>query len=156
MNKVLFCLISVLGFAAIASARPEPPRHARPHQPPKVHHPAPRPKHHSDRWGWGLNIAPWGSSFTVGTRIGRHGGVSVSLPLVERPVVREEKTTIVVQQPVIVQSDSSQKDGVELNPLYADSASSATARTWVEGYWKVTRTPEGKETSRVWVPGHWE
>jgi hypothetical protein len=68
-------------------------------------------------------------------------------------VVREEKTVIVQEAPVIIQTPSVAEQGVELNPLYAEKA---TARTWVEGYWKVTRDPNGRETAREWVAGHWE
>jgi hypothetical protein len=89
--------------------------------------------------------------------VGKHGHVTWTVPVVAAPVVREEKTTIVVQQqPIIVQPvEKKAQEGVELNPAYA-KASAEKTRTWVEGYWKVTRDPEGRETERVWVPGYWE
>ena len=92
----------------------------------------------------------------VSQRVGKSGRVSLTVPVVSTPVVREEKTTIIVQQqPVIIQQVEKPLEGVELNPVYAKESSNKT-RTWVEGYWKVTRTPDGRETERVWVPGYWE
>jgi hypothetical protein len=104
-----------------------------------------------------LNVAPWGSSLSV-ARVGKHGSVSLSVPLTPPPppvVVREEKTVVVQQAPVIIQSPVVVEKAVELNPLYAVQ-NQASARTWVEGYWKVTRDPDGRELSRTWVSGHWE
>ena len=155
MNKLGLCLIFSAIAAATAVARPEPPRRPAPRRP-AVHRPAPRPLPKPPKAHWGLDISPWGSALHVSHRVGKHGHISWTVPVVAAPVVREEKTTIVVQQqPVIVQQVEKPSEGVELNPVYAKDSASKT-RTWVEGYWKVTRTPDGRETDRVWVPGYWE
>lgn len=153
MNKLACCLALIAGVAFVAEARPEPPRR----EPARHHRPAPKPRK-SPKVRWGVNISPFGSSLSVGSRIGKHGGVSITLPLTPpppAPVIREEKTVIVQQAaPVIIQQTPIVVDnGVELNPNYAGNT---RTRTWVEGYWKVTRDPNGRETSRTWVPGYWE
>lgn len=149
MNKLTVCAVLIVSVAASALARPEP-RHHRPEpKRPPMHRPAPRPQHKPPKAHWGVNITPWGSSFSVSHRVGRSGNISWTLPLTPAPVIREEKV-VVVQQPVIVKQNCA-SNGVELNPIYANPS-----RTWVEGYWKVTRSPDGRETNRVWVPGHWE
>lgn len=152
MNKVICCLTLICGVAGVAGARPAPHRHPHHHRPAPIHRPAPRPP----KVGVHLDLAPWGSSFSV-ARVGKHGSVSLSVPLTPPPpvVVREEKTVVVQQAPVIIQTPSVAEKGVELNPLYVEKEQSA-ARTWVEGYWRVTRDPNGRELSRTWVAGHWE
>ncbi len=167
MNKVTLCTLLALGVAFTASARPESRHHKPAHRRPAVHRPAPKPHRHHHKESdvrWGLNISPWGSSFTIGSHVGKHGGVSLTVPLsTPKPVVYKEKTVIVQQTtpvvvqpaPVIVQTPPVVNQGVELNPLYANNQVAST-RTWVEGYWQVSRTPDGYESSRVWVPGHWE
>lgn len=152
MNKILLSLTLTLTVTTCAFAKPD--RHHRPApKRPAIHRPAPPPPHRPAKHSWSLNITPWGSNLSIGRRVGCSGHVSVAVPLVSRPIVREEKTTVIVQQPVIVNTPSTPQNGVELNPIYDNQAN---ARTWVEGYWKVTRDPNGNETSRQWVPGHWE
>ena len=154
MNRLGLCLIFSVVAATVVVARPEPHRRPAP-RPPVVHRPAPKPPK-PPKSHWRVDIAPWGSALQVSQRVGKNGRVSLTVPVVSTPVVREEKTTIIVQQqPVIVQQVEKPSEGVELNPVYAKESSSQT-RTWVEGYWKVTRTPDGRETDRVWVPGYWE
>lgn len=156
MKKLTVCAILALGVVFSASARPQHHHREPPRRRPPMHRPAPRPPVKKEKVQWGLNIGPWGSSFSIGTRIGKHGGLSMTLPLSRPPVVREEKTIVVQQaQPIIVQQPTVLRDEVELNPVYVNNRS-VGARTWVEGYYKVVRSPDGSETSRQWVPGHWE
>ena len=105
-------------------------------------------------WGWGLSFSPYGTTLGIGTRVGRYGAIGFSVPLVApEPVIREERT-IVVQQPVVQQPVVIQQPIVVQQPVVQPQVT--TPRTWVEGYWRVTRTPDGREATRVWVPGHWE
>ena len=156
MNRLGLCLIFSVLAAATALARPEPHRRPAPKRP-VIHRPVVRPRPKPPKAHWGVHLGPWGSGVHVSHRVGKHGHVTWTVPVVAAPVVREEKTTIVVQQqPIIVQPvEKKAQEGVELNPAYA-KASAEKTRTWVEGYWKVTRDPEGRETERVWVPGYWE
>ena len=82
--------------------------------------------------------------------------IGISMPLVTpEPVIREERT-IVVQQPVVQQPVVIQQPVVVQQPAVKPQPQLGTPRTWVEGYWRVTRTPDGREATRVWVPGHFE
>lgn len=153
MKKVM--LASFLTLCAVASleARPKPNGHrpAPPPPPPSVHH----SRHwKAPSWGWGLNFSPYGTTLGIGTRVGRYGAIGISLPLITpEPVIREERT-VVVQQPVVQQPVVIQQPVVVQEPVVQPQV--GTPRTWVEGYWRVTRTPDGREATRVWVPGHWE
>lgn len=161
MKRFVILLSAVGLWAGLAPARP----HGHPPPPP------PRPMWHGGhfrppRWGWGVNVSPWGSTIGIGTRVGRHGSFGVTLPLTPPPVVREKTVIVrqepVAQQPIVVQPVVVQPAGPAARapgilPAYAPKPDDkATANTWVEGYWRVVRVPEGKETSRTWVPGHWE
>lgn len=158
---IAFSVILLVAGATFARPRggPRPP-----HPPPPVWHGG---HYRPPSWGWGVHVTPWGTSFGVGTRVGRHGSFGFSVPLVPTPVVR--KTTVVVQQPTVVQPQPVVVQPTVVQPVVTPERTpgilpayvpkpddKATAKTWVEGYWKVVRDPEGKETSRTWVPGHWE
>ncbi len=153
MKKLVITLLAIGGLVCFAEARPHGGPGGRPPHRPPMHRPAPRPhfnppKRHSD-FGWGLNIGPWGAGLTIGTRIGRHGGISATIPLVRNPpppppVVKE---TVVVREPVIVREPI-----VVQTPV----VESTKARTWVEGHWVEKRNSNGFIVSRTWVEGHWE
>lgn len=160
MKCTLLVVFATVLFAEVAPARP----HGHPPPPP------PRPVWHGGhvrppRWGWGVNISPWGSTIGIGTRVGRHGGIGFTLPLTP-PVIRESTVVVrqepvtqqpIVVQPVVVQPTTPVVGTPGILPAYAPKPDDpSTANTWVEGYWKVVRAPDGKETSRTWVPGHWE
>jgi len=163
MNKILkTTLVALLLFGA-ATAQARPSRGPAPHHgAPAVHGGKP------PRVGWGVNITPWGSSVGIGARVGRHGYIGVNLPLtpppqpvtrtvvVEQPVVTTVTQPVVIAQPqpVVVQPVQQATPSVGILPAYAPVTNAA--KTWVEGYWRITRDPDGRETSRVWVPGHWE
>ena len=153
MKKVLLASFLTLCVVASLEARPKPNGHrpAPPPPPPPVHH----GRHwKAPSWGWGLNFSPYGTTLGIGTRVGRYGAIGISLPLITpEPVIREERT-VVVQQPVVQQPVVIQQPVVVQQPVVQPQV--ATPRTWVEGYWRVTRTPDGREATRVWVPGHWE
>lgn len=172
MKRLFFAALVALGGVSSAWGGPPGPPPGRPgFRPPRPpparwHHRPPRPP----TWGWGLGISPWGSVFSVGTRVGRHGAFGLSLPLVPPPVVREERTIVVTppaQQTIVVQPGQTSESGAQaaqpsppkrtpgILPAYAPGAAKQ-AKVWVEGYWRVTRDPEGNETERTWVPGHWE
>lgn len=147
MKKTALILAFALTALSVAQARPphrEPPRHDN--RRPPIHRDI-KKKHSS--WGWGLNVSPNGVSVGVGKRIGKHGVIGVSIPLTpnKAPAVKE-KETVIIQQPVIVQQP------VVVTP--PPSVEQQHARTWVDGYWRITRSPDGSEVSRIWVPGHWE
>ncbi len=168
-NKVIL-LVGFIGLSALLYARPPQPVGGS-FPPPRV---PGRPQwraepRHEPKWGFGLNLTPWGGAIGFGTRVGRHGAIGVSLPLFAPPppVIRETQTVViqqpaVIQQPVVVQPITAQPEVAEsataILPAYRSTSSptQSGAKTWVEGYWRVTRTPEGLETDRVWVPGHWE
>ncbi len=153
MKRVLLASFLTLCVVASLEARPKPNGHrpAPPPPPPQVHHGSHRK---APSWGWGLNFSPSGATLGIGTRVGRYGAIGISLPLVTpEPVVREERT-IVVQQPVVQQPVVIQQPVVVQEPVVQPQV--GTPRTWVEGYWRVTRMPDGREATRVWVPGHWE
>lgn len=161
MKCTIITISAVVLLAGAVSARP----HGHPPPPP-------RPVWHGGhvrppRWGWGVNVSPWGSTIGIGTRVGHHGSIGFTLPLTPPPVIRESTVVvqqapvvqqpIVVQQPVVVQPVTPAVSAPGILPAYAPKPDNpATANTWVEGYWKVVRDPNGKETSRTWVPGHWE
>ena len=141
-----------------------------PRRPPRRPPPPPPRWHRPPAWGWGVGIGPWGGVLSFGTRVGRHGAFGLSLPLVPPPVVREERTIVVTppaQQTIVVQPGQTSESGAQaaqpsppkrtpgILPAYAPGAAKQ-AKVWVEGYWRVTRDPEGNETERTWVPGHWE
>lgn len=159
MKKVLLACFAACAVGLTLQARPR-------HRPPPPHRPAPvyhRHRDHRSRWGWGVGISPWGSSISFGTRVGRHGMIGVSVPLSYPPPVRETER-VVIQQPVVQPPVVIQQPVVVPQPVVREPAllpalryeQSAPARTWVEGYWRVTRNPDGTEGARVWVPGHWE
>ncbi len=143
MKKVLLTLLVVCGVATFIEARPHhpppQPRHVR-------HHKPPRPP----RVGWGLNISPWGSSFSIGTRVGRHGSISYTMPLAPAPKPLPppppQRETIIIQQPIIVQPPATP----------AVEQKSTKTRKWVEGYWMEKRDGNGMLISRTWIDGHWE
>lgn len=159
MNKLTLCLALALGVALTVSARPEPHHRHASHRRPAVHRSSHRDHHKSSKVKWALNLSPFGSSFSIGTRIGKHGGIALNLPLSRPsvPVVREEKTVIVQQAAPIVQQPAPVvvNNNIQVSPSFVESVAPKT-QTWVEGYWKITRSPDGYETSRQWVPGHWE
>ena len=163
MKRLLIAFACAAMGAAMVEARPPSGGPGIP--PPRGHYSFDR---RPPKWGWGLNLSPWGSSISIGHRVGRHGAVGFTVPLTPppRPVVREERVVVVqqpavVQQPVIVQQPVVVQQPAQpaVLPAYATpqkESGQAAARTWVEGYWRVARDPNGNETSRVWVPGHWE
>ncbi len=160
MKRLALALSAGLLLLGGASARPHG---GGPHPPPSPWHGG---HFRPPRWGWGVNVSPWGATLGVGTRVGRHGSLGFTVPLTP-PVVRRETTVVVQQpapvqppvvvQPVVVQPVAPSGRTPGILPAYAPKPDDkATANTWVEGYWKVVRDPEGNETSRTWVPGHWE
>ena len=154
------------GLCATAFAAPPPGGHrlppgraSKPMPPPPPPH---RPRFHArPAWGWGVNVSPWGGSFSFGTRVGRHGALGFSVPLAPPPVVERtiivqapERETVIIQaepQEAKAKADGSTARDPGILPAYAPSG-----KTWVDGYWKVTRDLDGNEISRSWVPGHWE
>ncbi|MEG2062225.1 MAG: hypothetical protein RR007_00980 [Kiritimatiellia bacterium] len=169
MNKVLFAILFAIGCATVSEARSCDYYGSHGYRP--YHRPNWGCDYRPPRWGWGMGVSPWGATVGFGTRIGRHGMVGFSMPLYPPPLPEVRETTIIVQQqpqivqqPIIVQPSVVQQPVVQpvvevrqpmVLPSYAP-VQTTTPRTWVEGYWRVTRTPEGVEGSRIWVPGHWE
>lgn len=171
MRKTLVCLIALLLALGTAEARPRQHPVRRPHRPPPP--PPTRVIHHRPRppsWGWGMNVTPWGGSLSVGRRIGRHGFISTSVPIIPPPPlpVVERERTIIVQQPaqqvIVTEPDRKEAERAAkvstvsepaILPVYAPKAD-GSAKTWVDGHWRVTRGLDGEELTRTWVPGHWE
>ncbi len=157
MKKLTLVLLAICSLVCVAEARPRGDHGGRrPHRPQQHHRPAPPPKHHHrpahrDNFFWGLNFGTWGGSLSVGTRIGRHGGISYTIPLYDNTPSYTKETVIVreptiVQQPIIVQS-----------PVQSTTSQSSSGnRTWVEGHWVEKRDNNGYLVSRTWVEGHWE
>lgn len=170
MRKVTLCLVAALLAVETVGAKPHRPPPRRPHRPPppppiRVIHHRPRPP----SWGWGFNVTPWGGSLSVGRRIGRHGFISTSVPILPPPPpVVERETTIIVQPPaqsiIVAEPDKAEVEEVARESTVREPAilpafapkEDGSAKTWVDGHWKVTRGLDGEEVSRSWVPGHWE
>ena len=116
-----------------------------------------------------MNMTPWGGSLSVGRRIGRHGFISTSVPIIPPPPpVVERERTIIVQQPAqqVIVAEPDRKEAERavkastvsepgILPVYVPKAD-GSAKIWVDGHWKVTRGLDGEELMRTWVPGHWE
>lgn len=156
MKKIILSIALALATLSTAQARSshrEPPRHDN--RRPPVHHDSKK----RSSWGWGLNFTPDGVSVGVGKRVGKHGVIGVTIPITpnKTPAVKE-KETVIIQQPVVVQQPVISQPAVQQPVIIAQppTVEQQQARTWVDGYWRITRSPDGSEVSRIWVPGHWE
>lgn len=169
MNKFALTLLAVFAIATVIEAAPHHGKHGGRREPPRrphahYHHPKKSPS-----WGWGLNFSPGGLSLGVGTRVGRHGTIGVSFPLIKpEPVVQKTvivqqpvvQQPIVVQQPVVIQQPVVQEivvvPPVRQQTLYSVTDTISPSRVWVEGHWKIVRDAYGNTISKNWIPGHWE
>lgn len=176
MNKFVLTLLAACAIAFTAEAAPHHDRHGRHHRPPRREHANYRRPAKSPSWGWGLNFSPGGISLGVGTRVGRHGAIGITLPLVKSEPVVREKTVIVqqpvvqqpivvqqpvVQQPIVVQQPVVQQPVIVQQPVqqqvvYSVNDTLSPSRAWIEGHWKIRRDAYGNVISKNWIPGHWE